>query len=54
MYGFYDECKRRYKISIWKDFIQMFNYLPVAAIIDERILCMHGGISPKLMFKKDH
>ena len=26
----------------------MFNYLPVSAIIDERILCMHGGLSPAL------
>lgn len=26
----------------------MFNYLPISAIIDERILCMHGGLSPEL------
>jgi len=28
----------------------MFNYLPISAIIDERILCMHGGLSPELNF----
>jgi serine/threonine-protein phosphatase PP1 catalytic subunit len=26
----------------------MFNYLPIAAIVDERVLCMHGGLSPEL------
>jgi serine/threonine-protein phosphatase PP1 catalytic subunit len=46
MYGFFDECKRRYSLQMWKDFISVFNLMPVAAIIDERILCMHGGLSP--------
>lgn len=48
MYGFYDECKRRYGVKTWKDFGQCFNALPVCAVIDERILCMHGGLSPDL------
>ena len=48
MYGFYDECKRRYGLPLWRDFCTMFNYLPISAIIDERILCMHGGLSPDL------
>uniref|UniRef100_A0A7S3FTV2 Serine/threonine-protein phosphatase n=1 Tax=Strombidium rassoulzadegani TaxID=1082188 RepID=A0A7S3FTV2_9SPIT len=48
MYGFYDECKRRYSLGLWRDFCSMFNFLPISAIIDERILCMHGGLSPEL------
>ena len=48
IYGFYDECKRRYCIRIWKAFIDLFNYLPIAAIIDEKIFCVHGGLSPEL------
>ena len=48
LYGFYDECKRRYSIRLWKMFGDCFNCLPVAAIIDEKILCMHGGLSPEL------
>ena len=48
IYGFYDECKRRYNIRLWKTFTECFNCLPVAAVIDEKILCMHGGISPEL------
>ena len=48
IYGFYDECKRRYSIRLWKVFSDVFNCLPVAALIDEKIFCMHGGLSPEL------
>ncbi|KAJ8480135.1 hypothetical protein OPV22_023862 [Ensete ventricosum] len=48
IYGFYDECKRRYNVRLWKVFTDCFNCLPVAALIDEKILCMHGGLSPEL------
>eukprot|EP00199_Chlamydomonas_sp_CCMP681_P002063 CAMPEP_0119104540 /NCGR_PEP_ID=MMETSP1180-20130426/2729_1 /TAXON_ID=3052 ORGANISM="Chlamydomonas cf sp, Strain CCMP681" /NCGR_SAMPLE_ID=MMETSP1180 /ASSEMBLY_ACC=CAM_ASM_000741 /LENGTH=400 /DNA_ID=CAMNT_0007089335 /DNA_START=134 /DNA_END=1337 /DNA_ORIENTATION=- len=48
IYGFYDECKRRYNIRLWRTFTDCFNCLPVAALIDEKILCMHGGLSPEL------
>jgi len=48
IYGFYDECKRRFSVKLWKLFTECFNCLPVAAIIDEKILCMHGGLSPEL------
>jgi serine/threonine-protein phosphatase PP1 catalytic subunit len=40
--------KRRYNIKLWKTFTNCFNCLPVAAIIEEKILCMHGGLSPEL------
>ena len=48
LYGFYDECKRRYSIRLWKIFGDCFNCLPVVALIDEKIICMHGGLSPEL------
>ncbi|KAG1335117.1 serine/threonine-protein phosphatase PP1 [Cocos nucifera] len=48
IYGFYDECKRRFNVRLWKVFTDCFNCLPVAALIDEKILCMHGGLSPDL------
>lgn len=48
LYGFYDECKRRYNFKIWKTFGDCFNCLPVAAVIDDKIICMHGGLSPDL------
>ena len=48
IYGFYEECKKRYSIRLWKTFTDCFNCLPVAAIIDDKIFCMHGGLSPDL------
>lgn len=48
IYGFYDECQRRYNIRVWKQFCDVFNCMPVIAIIDEKIICMHGGLSPDL------
>ncbi|XDB55396.1 hypothetical protein AB1E18_008862 [Capra hircus] len=48
IYGFYDECKRRFNIKLWKTFTDCFNCLPIAAIVDEKIFCCHGGLSPDL------
>eukprot|EP01065_Artemidia_motanka_P037125 TRINITY_DN4538_c0_g1_i1.p1 TRINITY_DN4538_c0_g1~~TRINITY_DN4538_c0_g1_i1.p1 ORF type:complete len:318 (+),score=66.46 TRINITY_DN4538_c0_g1_i1:259-1212(+) len=49
MYGFYDDCKRRYNVKVWKQFTEVFNWMPVAAVIGEKILCVHAGLSPDLM-----
>ncbi|XP_065659089.1 uncharacterized protein LOC100209657 isoform X2 [Hydra vulgaris] len=48
IYGFYDECKRRYNIKLWKTFTDCFNCLPLAAIVENTIFCVHGGLSPDL------
>jgi serine/threonine-protein phosphatase PP1 catalytic subunit len=48
IYGFYDEVKRRYNIKMWRSFTDCFNVLPVSAIVDDKIMCMHGGLSPEL------
>ncbi|VEL09010.1 unnamed protein product [Protopolystoma xenopodis] len=49
IYGFFDECKRRYNVKLWKSFLDVFNCLPVAAVIENQIFCCHGGISPDFM-----
>ena len=37
--------KRRYNVKLWKAFTVLFDYLPVSGLIDEKILCMHGGLA---------
>merc|ERR1712217_8220 len=49
IYGFYDECKRRYTLKVWKTFIDVFNTMPVCARIDDKVLCMHGGLSQEML-----
>lgn len=40
--------KRRHNVKVWKSFTDAFNCLPVAAVVDEKIFCCHGGLSPTL------
>ncbi|CAG9473632.1 protein phosphatase containing kelch-like domains, putative [Plasmodium vivax] len=50
LYGFQEECKRRLKEDIsdksscWVQINQVFEWLPIGAIVEEKILCVHGGI----------
>ena len=48
IYGFFDECKKRYNVKLWKNFVDLFNCLPLAASIDDKIFIVHGGLSPEL------
>ena len=49
VYGFYDECLRKYgNANVWKYFTDLFDYLPLTCLIENRIFCPHGGLSPSL------
>ena len=49
LYGFYDECLHKYGTeSVWKLFTEIFQYLPVSAVIENQIFCLHGGLSPEI------
>ncbi|KAJ9187711.1 hypothetical protein P3X46_003135 [Hevea brasiliensis] len=48
LFGFRLECIERMGESdgiwAWTRFNQLFNFLPLAALIEKKIICMHGGI----------
>merc|ERR1711957_639930 len=54
IYGFRDECRRRLKEeteepdSCWNKFNRAFEWLPLGAVVEDRILCLHGGIGGSL------
>ena len=49
VYGFYDECLRKYgSASVWKMFTDLFDYLPLTALVENQVFCLHGGLSPTL------
>ena len=47
VFGFYDECLMKFGDSlVWKLFTDTFDFMPVSAVVDQKLFCCHGGLSP--------
>ena len=48
-YGFRDEVMKEYDNErIWTRFNEVFSYMPLAAIVNDELFCVHGGIGPRI------
>lgn len=47
-FTFKAECEYKYGAQAYKSFIESFKHLPVAAVVQNKAFCCHGGISPDL------
>merc|ERR1739848_101919 len=53
-YGFYKECLEKYgEIDVWRACTDLFDYLPLAATINNSIFAVHGGLSPNIKSLED-
>ncbi|KAJ0396478.1 hypothetical protein P43SY_004320 [Pythium insidiosum] len=50
VYGFQMECMKKYDgdTRVYKAFTEMFDFLPLGALVDQSLLCLHGGLSPSI------
>ncbi|KAL7067926.1 putative serine/threonine protein phosphatase [Cryptosporidium serpentis] len=47
-FNFRDECEYKYDITIHHYFMDSFDTFPIAAVVNGKFFCVHGGLSPEL------
>jgi serine/threonine-protein phosphatase PP1 catalytic subunit len=52
-YGFYDDVRKAFSVPIYQLFSEVFNALPLAAIVAEKVFCVHGGLTPEILASLD-
>lgn len=54
IYGFYTECQRKYGNPFaWQCITDVFNFLPISAVVENQLFCVHAGLSPSIQTLKD-
>ena len=52
-FTFRDEVIQRFDVQVYDAFMELFDSLPIACVVDDKYLAMHGGISPDLNLIED-
>jgi len=52
-FNFKDECLYKYSLELYDAVMAMFDHLPIAATINGKFLCCHGGLSPDISTLED-
>eukprot|EP01012_Entosiphon_sulcatum_P018264 TRINITY_DN22_c0_g3_i1.p2 TRINITY_DN22_c0_g3~~TRINITY_DN22_c0_g3_i1.p2 ORF type:complete len:340 (-),score=78.04 TRINITY_DN22_c0_g3_i1:993-1907(-) len=49
IYGFYDECQRKYGgADAWRCCAEVFDCMNIAALVEGKVFCVHAGLSPAI------
>ena len=47
-FNFKQECEMKYDSEAYEKVMISFDTLPLAAVINDKFPCVHGGLSPKI------
>ncbi|VEU20199.1 DEKNAAC100925 [Brettanomyces naardenensis] len=52
-FTFKTECRLKYSLDVYNAALRSFKVMPIAAVLNDQFLCVHGGISKKLRTLED-